>query len=211
VGARPSAFAARLRFRFATTRSRRSRRRRRNSAALASAKPPAQPGSARPRSGRFSVNEPTKLEDSAKAGKRATSKRRKRRAPLPTPWGCSPPGFGKDHGVPAQMAHPPKPKESPQTSPQTVLLPPGFAQPNAHRATPGAHRQSSVADRGNRLAGANVASTVCSIRLSWENLRSKRVRKDPEKIPCRITSEVSLHCRRYDTISRRDAQRAQGP
>src|SRR5216117_3133031 len=38
---------------------------------------------ARP-SDRFGVSKPTNLEYSAKAGKRATSKRRERRAPLPT-------------------------------------------------------------------------------------------------------------------------------
>src|SRR6185503_4614076 len=67
-----------------------------------------------------------------------------------------PPGFGplrrgalaaSGHGVPAQMAHPAKPQESPQRIPQTVLLPPGFPQPNAHRPTPGAHRKSGAPDR----------------------------------------------------------------
>src|SRR5204863_6208029 len=70
-------FAARLRLRFATTRSRRSRRRRRNSAA-----------SARRRSGRFSVNEPTRLEFSEWC-EGATLKRRKRCAPVPTTCGCT--------------------------------------------------------------------------------------------------------------------------
>src|SRR5439155_595632 len=50
-------------------------------------------------------------------------------------------------GGPAQMAHPPKPKESPQRIPQTVLLPPGLPQPNAHRATTGTQRQSGATDR----------------------------------------------------------------
>src|SRR5207245_1198724 len=51
------------------------------------------------------------------------------------------------HGVAAQMAHPPKPQESPQRIPQTVLLPPGFPQPKAHRPTSGVHRPSRAADR----------------------------------------------------------------
>src|SRR6266699_5056203 len=42
---------------------------------------------ARP-SGRLGVSKPRNLEYSAKARQRATSKRRERRAPLPTTWGC---------------------------------------------------------------------------------------------------------------------------
>src|SRR5207249_11022746 len=56
------------------------------------------------------------------------------------------------HRLSAQMAHPAKPEESPQRIPQTILLPPGIAQPKTHRATSGADRQSGGADRRIRFA-----------------------------------------------------------